>query len=252
MLKLIKNCAKIILALLSVFTLAKCNYNTKEITDVKELKLISKVKIQVPEPSGLTASYDNNFFWTVSDDKNKVYKIDKKGELLSSFDMSGEDFEGVTVIDSITLAVILERKREVVIVDTTGKELGRHKIDVKGKLNEGLEGIAYDPINENFYLLNEKNPGLLLKHDKYFKEKFRKELKLAKDYSDIYFVKEDTSLWILSDESKKIIKTDINGNKILEYKIDVVQAEGLVVNYKNKRVFVVSDKKEELYEFELP
>ena len=252
MLKLIKNCAKIILALLSIFTLVKCNYNTKEITDVKELKLISKTKIQVPEPSGLTASYDNNFFWTVSDDKNKVYRIDKKGTLLSSFDLSGEDFEGIAVIDSITMAVILERKREVVIVDTAGKELGRHQINVKGKLNEGLEGITYDSINKDFYILNEKNPGLLLKYDKSFKEIFRKELKLAKDFSDINFVADDTTLWILSDESSKIINTDLNGNKIIEFKIKVVQPEGLVVDYKNKKVFVVSDKKEELYEFELP
>ena len=40
--------------------------------------------------------------------------------------------------------------------------------------------------------------------------------------------------------------------KINEYRINVQQPEGLVVDYKNKKVYIVSDKKEELYEFNLP
>ena len=81
---------------------------------------------------------------------------------------------------------------------------------------------------------------------------FRNELKFAKDYSDIFFSKDDNSLWILSDESKKIIQTDLNGKKIKEYFIKVEQPEGIVVDYKNRKVFIVSDKREELYEFKLP
>ena len=34
----------------------------------------------------------------------------------------------------------------------------------------------------------------------------------------------------------------VNGNKIKEYLIDVKQPEGLVVDYKNKKIFIVSDK----------
>jgi len=34
--------------------------------------------------------------------------------------------------------------------------------------------------------------------------------------------------------------------------IKVEQPEGLVVDYKNREVFIVSDKKEELYKFKLP
>jgi uncharacterized protein YjiK len=171
---------------------------------------------------------------------------------MKSFAINGEDLEGVTVIDSIYLAVILERTREVVIVDTSGKEIKRNKFNLTGNLNEGLEGICFDSKTKNFYFLNEKNPGLLIKTDSSFNEIFRKEIKIAKDYSDMFFSNEDNTLWILSDESKKIIQTDLNGNKIKEYLIDVEQPEGLVVDYKNKKIFIVSDKKEELYEFNLP
>ena len=115
-----------------------------------------------------------------------------------------------------------------------------------------MEGICYDSKTKNFYFLNEKRPGLLIKTDSTFKEIFRKELMFAKDYSDIFFSNDDNTLWILSDESKKIIQTDLNGNKILEFGINVEQPEGLVVDYKRKKIFIVSDKKEELYEFNLP
>ena len=137
-------------------------------------------------------------------------------------------------------------------MDTSGKEINRKKLDLKGKLNEGLEGICFNNKTKDFYLLNEKQPGLLIKTDSSFKVLFRKNLKLAKDYSDIFFSNLDYTLWILSDESKKIIQTDLNGNKIKEYQIKVEQPEGLVVDYKNKRIFIVSDKKEELYEYKLP
>ena len=136
----------------------------------------------------------------------------------------------------------MERTREVVVVDTSGKEINRKKFNIKGRLNEGLEGICYDSITKNFYFVNEKKPGLLIKTDSSFTEIFRREIKFAKDYSDIFFANEDSALWILSDESNKIIQTDINGNKIKEYGINVDQPEGLVVDYISKRVYIVSDK----------
>jgi len=248
----IKNCANIVLFLSLSLSHYKCNINRQESPIVTNLVLQKMTPIKVPEPSGLALSFDGNYFWTISDEDSKVYKIDKLGKIVRFFSVIGEDLEGITVIDSVTLAVILERSREVVVIDTLGNELKRKSFDLKGKLNEGLEGICYDTNRKDFYFVNEKRPGLLIKTDSSFVEIFRKELKIAKDYSDIFFAEDDSTLWILSDESKKIIQTDLNGKKITEYSIKVDQPEGLVVDYKNKKVFVVSDKKEELFEFSLP
>jgi uncharacterized protein YjiK len=249
---LIKNCAIIIMLLSSAIIMYKCNTNRQQSPILQNLFQIKLTPLLVPEPSGLAIAYDGRFFWTVSDDKSLIYKIDKNGKVLKTIVVSGEDLEGITVINSNSLAIILERSREVVVVDTFGNEITRKKINVSGKLNEGLEGICFDVYENNFYLLNEKEPGLLIKTDKNFNEIFRKEIDLAKDYSDIFFAKEDSTLWILSDESEKIIQTDRNGNKIKEYGINVVQPEGLIVDYKYKIVYVVSDKTENLYEFRLP
>lgn len=247
----IKNCAKMIL-FLSLLSQYKCNTNLQESPPFEELLLQKMSSINVPEPSGLAISYDGNFFWCVSDSDRKVYKLDKDGNIIKSFVIIGEDIEGVTVIDSLRIALVIERTREVVVTDTSGNELIRKKFNLNGRLNEGLEGICFDVYSNNFYLVNEKNPGLLIKTDSSFTEVYRKEIMIAKDYSDIFFAAEDTTLWILSDESKKIIHADLNGIMINQYSIDVQQPEGLVVDYTTKKVYVVSDKKEELYEFKLP
>jgi uncharacterized protein YjiK len=178
--------------------------------------------------------------------------LNLNGKIINSFVINGEDLEGVSIIDSIHLAVILERTREVVIVDTSGNEIKRRKFEIEGKLNEGLEGICFDVSTKDFYLVNEKRPGLLIRTDSSFNEIFRKKIDFAKDYSDIFFSNDDNTLWILSDESKKIIQTNLYGDRIREYRINVKQPEGLVVDYANKKVFMVSDKKEELYEFNFP
>ena len=248
----IKNCATTICVLLLTLSQYKCNTNRQESPITEKLSLQKMIPIKVPEPSGLALSYDRKHFWSVGDSDSKVYKLDLNGNVIKSFVINGEDLEGITVIDSTHLAVILERTREVVIVDTSGKEVKRKQFDLKGRLNEGLEGICFDVSTKEFYFLNEKTPGLLIKTDSSFNEIFRKELKLAKDYSDIFFSQADNTLWILSDESAKIIHTNLEGKKITEYHIKVKQPEGLVVDYKNKKVFIVSDKKEELYEFKLP
>jgi uncharacterized protein YjiK len=93
---------------------------------------------------------------------------------------------------------------------------------------------------------------LFLKTDKNFNVSLEKKITFAKDYSDICYVEQDSSMWILSDESKKVFKVDVDGNVLNDYLIDVVQPEGIVVDYNRKKIFIVSDKNEELYEYEIP
>ncbi|MCK7519097.1 MAG: SdiA-regulated domain-containing protein [Ignavibacteriales bacterium] len=101
----------------------------------KNLTFSIAEKIPVTEPSGLDLTFDEKGFWIVSDQNSKVYLIDSWGRVVKSFKVDGEDLEGITVIDDSTLAVVLERTREVVILDTSGLELKRRKLNLKGELN---------------------------------------------------------------------------------------------------------------------
>jgi uncharacterized protein YjiK len=205
----------------------------------------------VTEPSGLDLTFDEKKFWVVSDQNSKVYLIDSWGRVVKSFKVDGEGLEGITVIDDSTLAVVLERTREVVILDTSGLELKRRKLNLKGELNSGLEGITFDPKGKKFYVLNEKQPRLLLTLDEELNELRRDTLNFSKDVSGIYFDNADNTLWILSDESQRIFKADLSGNPIDEFKINVTQPEGITFNKDHTKLYIVSDKNGSLYVFNL-
>jgi|WetSurMetagenome_2_1015567.scaffolds.fasta_scaffold44065_4 uncharacterized protein YjiK len=207
--------------------------------------------IPIPEPSGLDLSFNENGFWVVSDQNSKVYLIDSWGKEIKSFEVNGEDLEGITVVNDSMLAIVLERTREVVILDTSGNEMKRATLNLEGGLNSGLEGITYNPERKIFYILNEKNPGLLLTLDENLIELKRDTIKFAKDFSGIFFDDKDNTLWILSDENQGIYKTDLAGKVIREFKIKVKQPEGIALNKDRTKLFLVSDVTGNLYVFDL-
>jgi len=239
---------------LSILLLAMLfSFCTKSNTEksVKTLSFSVAEKIPVPEPSGIDLTFDETGFWIVSDENSKVYLIDSWGRVVKSFKVNGEDLEGITVVDDSTLAVVLERTREVVILDTAGIELKRTKLDLEGELNSGLEGITYDKIEKKFYVLNEKKPRLLIAINNKLEELSRDTLNFSKDVSGIFYDSVDKTLWILSDESQRIYKTDLSGNSFQEFKIKVTRPEGITLNKSRTKLYIVSDKTESLYIFNL-
>lgn len=212
---------------------------------------VRTIKLNLPDPSGIDLSFNNDGFWTVSDKNSTVYRLDKDGNTLRSFKVKGDDLEGITVVNKNKIAVVLERSREIILLDTLGKELTRRKLNLKGDLNSGLEGITFDSINKRFFVLNEKSPGLLIELDEHLNEIKRTALNLAKDYSGIFYEEKENVLWIISDESQRILITDVSGNLIEEYKTKIIQAEGITLDYENSKLYIVSDVNRELYEYKI-
>ena len=239
------------LSVLLTLTLTASSCSEKKEENEKTLSFSVAEEIPVPEPSGLDISADEKGFWIVSDENSKVYLIDSWGKEVLSFNVKGEDLEGITVIDDTTLAVVLERTNEIVLLNTSGVELKRAALNLDGEFNSGLEGITYNRTDKKFYLLNEKKPLLLITLDENFSELSRDTLKFAKDVSGLFFDDKDSTLWILSDESQRIYKTDLSGNPIEEYKIKVMQPEGITLNKARTKLYLVSDKTESIYVFDL-
>ena len=145
----------VIVILSNVFFSCK---NEKQISDNSTLILSASYKLNIIEPSGLTLDESSNKLWTVSDENSKIYSISLMGETLDSLTVNGEDLEGVCDSREDNLTVVLERTREIVEITKTGKEIKRKAINLKGGLNEGLEGIAYNENNDEYFIINEKNP----------------------------------------------------------------------------------------------
>ncbi len=241
---------------LSLVLILACSDETPTVTDPPpqvepRLELISTANIQVDEPSGLCFSIDNKSLWTVSDRTRKVYKVDFNGNVLETLAYTGNDLEGIAVDpgDS-TIWVAEENLSQIVQLDTLGNELQR--IDVTGAAgNSGLEGITINTANGHFFLLKEKNPGVLIELDHEFNLLTYKRITFAFDFSGIYYESQNQHLWIVSDQNEKVYKCDLTGSVLTEYPIDVDKAEGIAVDFDNARVYVVSDSYEKLYLFSI-
>jgi len=241
---------KIVLFFIVISTFVFIHCNEKSQPSKVKLTYVGAYAISVPEPSGLDLTYEEDGFWTVSDETSTIYKLDADGNVVKTLKIEGIDFEGITVIDDTTLAIVLEREREVVVLDTSGNEINRAKLPFEGEANSGLEGITYNPNNGHFYILNEKKPSLLIELNNNFEVLNVDTLNFAKDVSGIYLDVENNVLWMLSDENQIIIKTDLRGNLIEKVSISIVQPEGITIDKKGKRLYVVSDNRETLYVFE--
>ena len=215
-----------------------------------ELEPIEKYLLQITEPSGL--AFSNGSLWTVSDENSTVYKVNADGKIVYSFEVNGNNLEGITVVDDTLIAVVLEQLREVVLIDTLGNEISRYSINLSGEKNSGLEGISYNPANQHFYIVNEKDPVLLMETDRNFIELTRKNIKEANDLSGIYYSSKEDCLWLLSDEDSKIIKYSFENKILAEYKLNVEQPEGITLNEDESRIYIVSDKTGELFVYSNP
>jgi len=238
-------CRLIIALLLVLATFAGC-MKEKDENPGDKITFLGRYDIPVIEPSGLTLTSNQNGFWTVSDEDSSLYELDKYGKIIKRIIVNGFDLEGVTVIDDSTLAIVLERTREVVVLDTTGTELKRVKINLGGELNLGLEGITYNERTKHFYLISEKDPPLLIELDENLNEVRRDTIKFAADVSGIFYDENENLLWILSDEDQMVVKTDIELNIITKFNISVIQPEGITINNKGDRMYIISDKEEKL------
>lgn len=199
---------------------------------------------QVREPSALSFSNDKKTLYTVSDNNGVVYQLDLTGKVLKEIKTPSSDLEGIVVHQDLGgFCVVEERVRNVVCYDMNGKEKNRKSINFQGESNSGFEGITYNPKNKNFYIVNEKKPMMILTLDHDLNIINKIEFNQSKDLSDIYYDEELNKFWLLSHESKEIYLTDLDFNIEKTYGIpNIIQAEGISVDSKNKKIFIISDK----------
>ena len=232
---------------LILITIISCK--EKEQPPKNLLTYVRSYTISVPEPSGLVMTQNKRGFWTVSDETSTIYRLDNEGNVVQTIKVDGFDFEAITLIDDTILVILQERTREMVFLDTLGTELKRVKLDLEGELNSGPEGIAFNPENRHFYILNEKKPSMFVELDEQLNIIKKDTLKYCKDVSGLYFDEANQFFWMLSDESQLVIKTDLNGKLLEKIEITIPQPEGITLSEDGRKLYIVSDNKETLYVF---
>lgn len=248
-----------ILILFSILALASCNKDialppVQEPTDSTfQISLIETHLLDIAEPSGLSWDLYHHNFIVVDDNTNKAYLIDKLGKTISPLNYSGDDTEGITVdVKNHEIWLAEEALSKLILMDSLGNELNSYDINInRTSTKKGLEGLSYSSYDNTFYILNESEPGLLIKWTPTNGILSQKELQFAQDYSGIYADNADQSLWIVSDQSQKLFHCDNKGEVKQSFNLDFPKAEGLIVDLENERVYIVSDSEQRLYTYKI-
>lgn len=239
------------LSILLVMAIILANCKKDEEDDGITLKRVEQFQVMIPELSGLAPYNSLNEFVTISDNKSNVYIISNTGETIKTFDFTGEDLEGVAY-DSISSSffIIEEKKKEVIHLDSNGIEQNRFPININNTdERHGPEGITFNPDNNHIYIVNEKLPSLLIEMTLTGEVVRETTLSFADDYSSIYYDHKDSSLWVLSDESRTLTKCDLFGNPYNTWNTGIDKGEGLIVDSENLMIYIVSDNNSRLYQF---
>lgn len=223
--------------------------------DNQNLELLGIWPLAISDPSGLSLHPDGESIWVVSDNPGKpVYRIDLKGNIIGTIPFDGEDLEGIDYdARDHTLWLVEERRREVIHMDTTGRVLKRKELEIVQRVeNDGLEGITVNPVNGHIYVINEKNPAIFIElspeldiiriNPVDFEGK-----KSVTDISGLFYDPDTAEIWILSEESQKIVITDGALNPLRSFELLVDKAEGLTVDTQRRLIYVVSDSDSNLY-----
>jgi len=228
-----------------------CSKSETVVNTANELELISSDKINVSEASGLTINATGSTLYSVSDNTSNIYELATDGTVIKEYVYNGNDVEGISMVSINKMLLVEERTKEIVEYDLISKNYIKHKIIYSNNdSNNGLEGIAMNLNDNTIFILNEKNPGLLMRLRSDFSIIESYNLDFASDYSGIFYDKDLNILWILSDESKTINKCSLKGDLIKSYPISVTKAEGIAVT--NNAIYVVSDLNSTLYKFKKP
>jgi len=243
---------KIIIIVFSIIINSSCSDKNKDIISNNDtLELEASYKINVLEPSGLAINSSGTILYTVSDNTAQVYKLSTTGNVLQTFSYKGNDLEGVSTFTENKLLLAEERTKEIVVFDMITGGFLKNRISYENNdANSGTEGVTYDENSNTIFILNEKDPGLLIRLRSDFSVIASYELDFANDYSGIFYESSSNNLWIVSDQSKTINKCSLTGKVIDSYSINITQAEGIAIS--NNKIYVVSDAEAKLYVFKKP
>lgn len=215
-----------------------------------DLKQLAVYKTTVSEPSGLFYNSKRNSLFTVSDGNSTVYELDFNGSVLHSFVINSSDLEGIAFTANFDTMYVAEETNQLITKYTaSGTKLYSFPVNVATLISHGPEGVAVNTKNSHVFVINERNPCMLLEYSNKT-EVFRKQIDYTLDCSDIFYDSSADCIWLVSDESKKVIKMSTTGDLIAAYNVPITKMEGITIV--NDKIYLINDATYELYVFQKP
>jgi uncharacterized protein YjiK len=248
-----KSISKIYHLLFSILFLGMIGASCKNTTSSepnfpqKELQLLSEITLPFTEPSGLAFSEHLQKMWVVSGGDQHIYMLDTAGKVEKKLLYTGIDLEGI-VFDSSdsTLWVVDEASKEIVHMDLDGKVLFHKEVSYSSTPNKGPEGITIGK-DHRMYLINERDPSVLIELDSAYSIVQFYPLNFALDYSDVSYDPVTDTFWILSDESNAFFRWSKQQDVLLKYLLPNSKNEGIAFNRTKNLFYVVNDATAKLF-----
>ncbi len=187
----------------------------------------------VPEASGICYSqYSDTLF--VANDEGKVYELSPEGKILRKKRLGDYDLEGVACDDkkaqlyfavegSDDILVVKQKRLKVIKKININREYKGTTLLVKDK-KRGIEGITMD--DKYFYLSNQSerkyprsDPSVIVKIDRFSGKKADiKGMIDHKQFDIAGLAMHNGYLYMVSDTDNKLIKYDIQRDKVISVK----------------------------------
>lgn len=234
------------------------------------------------EASGLGLAKNETKLWSINDDAFSIYKMYQDGSYATQFtpsrassaDPVGDtDFEGVTfgppppgsandhyvyVANEAQNAILpvnydsLKYHQQVALsamagyysVKCEGTTSVAQELSKSDRYQSGLEGITWAEDFNSFFVIKEKNPGLILRISADLGTiQGCKVLTFSNaDYSDIAYDTSRQRFWIVSDEAQSVYLYDWFSNSALPgYPLGYPHGEGVAYDPNNHRLYIATD-----------
>ncbi|MBK7257331.1 MAG: SdiA-regulated domain-containing protein [Ignavibacteriae bacterium] len=216
---------------------------------VKDLTLISVGTMSVGEPSGLAYAPKTGTLYMVSDSRQEIFIIDTTGRVLSSIPVTASDLEGIALSPNAdTIYVVEETASQITRFLPNGTKISSQPVLIRTDPKHALEGITVNP-DGHIIVLNEKTPTALAEYSG-TSEVRRLTLSETSDISDICYDAVTDAWWVVSDESRRVLKYSRSGQLLGVWASPLEQGEGIA--FIGDRLYLVSDSDAKFYVFARP
>ena len=233
------------------------------------------------EASGLGTAKNQTSLWSISDSELKVYKLTLSGGNDGSFvptpinsqsTVTAVDFEGITFAppppgnaDDHFIYVANEAGNAILPINYNTEKYYQQK-PLSGMTgystvtcagggtvasefsgsdpNSGLEGITWDGDLNSFFVIKEKDPGLMIRisADLTTIQGCRVLTFSGMDYSDISYDSTRGLFWIVSDEAQKLYLYNWSTGAVQKaWGLGYTNGEGVAFNPGNSRLYIATD-----------
>jgi len=215
--------------------------------------------------SGLTYNPSTNTLFLVVNRPTKIVELELNGETRRIINLNGfSDTEGIVYVENNTYAVIEESRYNICLFEindaTTNIDYNSSSVmaihdDIYKKENKGLEGISYDSVSKDFFIVKEMRNRKIYRVSNKSKPDISIPWDIQKnplnliDLSGIYYHSSLKNVLILSQESKSLVEATISGleisrleltKKSTRLKKDIRKAEGITMD-DNDTLYICSE-----------